>query len=138
MSGGQKAVARCVQGSGEPAILKVIDLDPVHVDALERAHREVDLLQRISHPNVVQVLSPLQEIGDPPHAVAWLEEQLDGSDLRAAFASGQPWDWEQTRAMALDVAHGLSAMHAEKVVHRDLSPGNVMARLDGTFTVIDP
>jgi len=136
--GGQKTVAKCEMAGGQSAILKVIELDPVHVDALERARREVDLLGRIAHPNVVNVLSPLVEIGAPPTAVAWLEDEIDGEDLRAQFGTGAAWSWADTRLMALDVARGLSAMHAEKVVHRDLSPGNVMRRVGGGYTVIDP
>src|SRR4051794_2890313 len=82
--GGQKVVARCKTASGDAAILKLIELDPAHKDTLERAHREVDLLRGIDHPNVVKVLSPLIEIGTPPVAVAWIEEELDGEDLRAS------------------------------------------------------
>lgn len=138
IAGGQKTVATCKAKNGSAVILKVIQLDPAHTDALERARREVDLLGRIEHPNVVRVLSGLVEIGSPASAVAWVEEEIEGQDLRLMLGPGMEWSWADTRAMALDVARGLSALHAQKVVHRDLSPGNVMKRGDGSYVVIDP
>jgi eukaryotic-like serine/threonine-protein kinase len=138
LGGGQKFVAKCVTESGGPAILKIVEIDASNGDALERARREVSLLGRIDHPNVVKVIAPLEELGSPPTAVAWLEEELDGVDLRPALSAGVQWSWHDACSLGLDVGSGLSALHAEKVVHRDLSPANVMQRADGTYTVIDP
>lgn len=137
-TGGQKTVARCRAEDGSPAILKLIEIDSTPSDTLERAHREVELLRTIDHPNVVKALTPLVEVGSPPKAVAWLEEVLVGEDLRTLVGPALVWTWDDTQLMALDVANGLSALHAARVVHRDLSPGNVFRRDDGSYAVIDP
>jgi serine/threonine-protein kinase len=40
--------------------------------------------------------------------------------------------------MGTEIARGIGAMHAEKVVHRDLSANNVRRRTSGEFVVMDP
>ncbi|PSL08149.1 serine/threonine protein kinase [Haloactinopolyspora alba] len=136
VQGGQKQVHVVTHLDGNESVLKLIDLglaaDPA---ALERARREVDLLKSIDHPNVVAVSSDLQLLGDPPVAVFWLEEFLDGTDLRYG---GSGWPWEHLLALGGDVAAGLGALHKKKVIHRDLSPGNVQRLASGKFVVTDP
>lgn len=136
VQGGQKQVHVVTGSDGTESVLKLIDLgmaaDPA---ALERARREVDLLKSIDHPNVVAVRSDLQLFGDPPVAVFWLEEFLDGSDLRYA---GLGWTIDHLVTLGRDVAAGLGALHQQKVVHRDLSPGNVQRLTSGKFVVMDP
>ncbi|MCA9624621.1 MAG: protein kinase, partial [Myxococcales bacterium] len=103
---------------------------------LERARREVEVLEGIDSPYVVRVLSGLIEVGSPLAGVAWLEEMLDGDDLRALV--GTPWSWPEARQLAIDMARGLVAFHEAQVVHRDLSPGNVRRISAGAFKLIDP
>lgn len=136
VQGGQKQVHVVTHPDGSESVLKLIDLglatDPA---ALERARREVDLLKSIDHPNVVAVSSDLQQLGDPPVAVFWLEELLDGADLRYG---GSRWPAEHLLALGRDVAAGLGALHQKKVIHRDLSPGNIQRLASGRFVVMDP
>ena len=136
MPGGQKQIATADSG-GQTVMVKIIELRPPYAAvARERATREVELLRKVAHPNVVRVLSVLTDVGNPPTHVAWLEEQLLGQDLRLLL--GTPWDWPQTKRLAQDVLAALRALHAEDAIHRDLSPGNVRALPDGRFVVMDP
>lgn len=135
--GGQKYVAEAQNAAGD-VVVKLVALEPVGRDqALERARREVGLLASIDHPNVVRVLSDLKELGDsPPNGVAWLEERLEGEDLRRKLSV--PWDGSDVVRLGLHLARGLGAMHDRQAVHRDLSPGNVRCVPDGSFVVMDP
>jgi serine/threonine protein kinase len=133
--GGQKTVL-LAERTGERFVMKVIATGSTLPDALKRATREVELLKSIDHPNVVKVASELVELGETPDGVAWLEEHLEGEDLSEALT--ERWEWDGTKAMALDVARGLSAMHDVKVVHRDLSPNNVRRLTTGRHVVMDP
>jgi serine/threonine protein kinase len=133
--GGQKTVL-LVGRTGDQFVMKVIATGGTLPDALRRAVREVELLKSIDHPNVVKVASDLVELGETPDGVAWLEEYLEGDDLGDVF--GTVWNWDQVKDMALDVARGLGALHAARVVHRDLSENNVRKLTDGSHVVMDP
>jgi serine/threonine-protein kinase len=133
--GGQKVVKVVRQGAHE-LVIKVVSVASSAPGALSRARREVELLQTIDDSHVVRAASDLVELGDPVEGAAWLEELLDGEDLRDLLTS--PWSWAETAGMARDVALGLSQMHAVGVVHRDLSASNVRRRGNGTYVVMDP
>ena len=112
---------------------------PPHQElVLERARREVLLLASLNDRRVVGVRSGLAALGDvrTPHGVAWLEERLDGADLSDLL--GQPWTPRSAVEMISGLAGALALLHNQEVVHRDLSPGNVRLRADGTWTLMDP
>jgi len=46
-------------------------------------------------------------------------------------------DTEEALAFATEIAHALAIIHAAGVVHRDLKPGNIMLRKNGTVALID-
>jgi serine/threonine protein kinase len=143
--GGQKRVFLAAESDGTEVVLKVVSLrrgssQPVdHV--LLRAVREVELLANIDSPNVVSVRSSIVNIGveGSPHAVAWIEEYLDGEDLIDVLPpSVDLWVWDQTADMISGVARGLNELHRRRVVHRDLKPANIRKKSNGTWVVMDP
>ncbi|MFB4318135.1 serine/threonine-protein kinase [Actinomadura sp. 21ATH] len=138
--GGQKAVYSC-RLEGVKAAAKVVLLPdgPDFLHVFERAQREVEILAEIDSPRVVRVLTEAVEVADQagkPMAIAWLEEFLDGADLRSKL--GPLWDPRTVSRMLADIGAGLSEFHALDVVHRDLSPANIRVRDDGSFTLMDP
>lgn len=136
--GGQKIVLEGVL-AGTPAIAKVVLLGdgPMRETTLTRAHREVELLAAVECDRVVRVLTDAIEVGEPPHAVCWVEERLDGEDLATALARA-PWTEDAVWALLADIGQALEACHELEVVHRDLSPGNVRQTSDGRFVLMDP
>lgn len=137
-AGGQKQVYAS-ELEGVPCVVKIVHIPetPYADEVLERARREVELLSTVDSPNVVRVLSEAVEVGDRPEAICWVEERLDGSDLRD-LTTEFPWPPDQVWSLLRGMADGLAACHELDVVHRDLSPGNVRRRADGRFVLMDP
>jgi eukaryotic-like serine/threonine-protein kinase len=93
--------------------------------------QEYEIVQRIRHPSIVQ----LYDLGiSDDHA--WLVmEYFQEGDLRRRMRAGmRPRPALRT---AIKIARALEAMHACGVLHRDLKPGNVMLREDGSPALID-
>ena len=121
--GGMGAVYRAVDGDGVVVALKVLHPhlggDP---QARARLTREVANLQRVRHPGVARVLDA--EI-DSTEAFL-VTELVAGQDLAARVRASGALTPVALADLATDLAAALSAVHAADVLHRDLTPGNVM------------
>jgi serine/threonine protein kinase len=63
-------------------------------------------------------------------------ELVKGEPLGARLSQG-PLSVRETLAIGIQVAEGLSAVHALGIVHRDLRPGNVMVTQEGQVKILD-
>ena len=87
-----------------------------------RLQREFDALQSLDEPHIVRVRD--LEIGDDDAAL--ILDFVPGQSLADRIASGPPFDPADAVAVATDVAAALSAAHAAGIVHRDVTPGNIL------------
>jgi eukaryotic-like serine/threonine-protein kinase len=102
------------------------------------------LVRSIRHPNVVEVY----EVGDENGIVYLAMEWVEGDSLHTLIAEAgrrRPIPPEMAVRIVADAALGLSAAHALKslkgeplgVVHRDVSPHNILIGTDGTVRLVD-
>jgi hypothetical protein len=131
-SGGMGTVYRAVDGDGRTVALKLLHphlgSDP---DARERLSREVANLRRVRHPGIARVLDA--EI-DSSEAFL-VTELVDGVDLARHLAGHGPLLGDDLTAFAERLREALDAVHQAGVLHRDLSPGNVMMTADGPVLI---
>ena len=129
-AGGMGTVYMARQRStGNIVALKVLGK---HACAVRFA-REIDLLSKLEHPNIVGYV----DHGTTPAGVTWLAmEWLDGTSLHELVSSG-PMPAKAAARIVRDVAKGLEAAHAAGVVHRDIKPSNVIVTRDGVVKIVD-
>ena len=101
----------------------------------ERFLEEARNLARFNtHPNIVNVYD-FFEANNTAYIVM---EFLDGQTLSKFLQqSGAPLPWERCLELAQDVCAALSALHAQNILHRDVSPDNIFLCRNGAVKLID-
>lgn len=90
-----------------------------------RLLREAQALAKLSHPNVVTVFE-VGMAGDDPFVAM---ELVEGETLLTWMA--KPRTWRDVLDVFIAVGHGLAAVHALGLVHRDFKPSNVLIDRNG-------
>ena len=110
--------------SGQHVALKLM-LPKVAANETARARfmREVELTRMLRHPNI----AALYEDGFADGAVFFTTEYCEGGSLdKLLRIRGGKLPIDEAVKYALDVLDGLEYAHSRNVVHRDLSPSNIL------------
>ena len=119
---------------GSTLALKVLHRDLFgDREVRERFRRELVLARRVTHPGVCRIHDLHEE-----HGTTFLTlEYVPGDTLAALIHAHGKLDAERTLHVLRELSPPLAAAHAAGVIHRDLKPGNIMVRDDGTVSILD-
>ncbi len=101
-----------------------------------RLRAEAQAAARLSHPHITNVYDYGEATtvdGEPvPYVVM---ELVDGESLAAVLARSRRLPWPAAVRISSEVAAALAAAHARGIVHRDVTPANVMLTSGGAKVV---
>jgi serine/threonine-protein kinase len=134
-SGGMANVYRARDSrDGRFVALKIMhDFRAEDPDYLRRFAQEAKLAIRLEHPHIVQVYEAGEANGQ--HYLAM--ELVEGETLQDRLQKRRRLRPTEVREIAVAVASALDEAHRQRVVHRDVKPGNVLLGLDGSIKVSD-
>jgi serine/threonine protein kinase len=115
-------------------VLKVLRQVPDFSDgvgAFDRFLQEYEMIAELDHPNIVRIFD-LGVSDDHAHIAM---EYLHGGDLKEKIEKGIVE--HEVIAYTKQIASALDRLHSLGILHRDLKPGNIMLRDDGTIALID-
>ncbi len=141
------AATRGIEGAERAVIVKTVRRDHIHDGSfLARFLDEARVQSQLNHPGVAQVLEAATDEGGEPYTVV---EHVEGRSLaevrQRAVQVGHKIEWPEAVAVAIEMAQALAHVHERAgadgtplgIVHRDLSPQNVMVGFSGEVKLID-
>jgi serine/threonine protein kinase len=117
------------RGDDAAVALKLVPTERVGDAA--RFLREAGVLAAIEHPHIVRCLDSGQH-GE----VLWLAMERAAGDLASELKRG-PLASERLLSVGRDAAAGLAALHERGLVHRDITPANLLGMPDGRVVLGD-
>jgi len=116
-----------------PTAVKIIQLHQSTDELLARFDREVRLCSQLMHPNTIEIF----DYGRTPDGLPFYAmELLDGATLQQMVDQYGPFDAARTVHVLRGVAGSLAEAHERGLVHRDVTPANIMlCRKGGLYDV---
>ncbi|MEM1061350.1 MAG: serine/threonine-protein kinase [Planctomycetota bacterium] len=122
------------QKSGEAVAVKVL-LPQVQKDEdiKARFYREIEILERLSHPNIVE----FKGTGRDGDNIYYLMELVEGGTLKDILKKKVRLEWQDAIEVGWQVCSALQHLHNNGVIHRDLKPANLFISDDGKVKLGD-
>jgi hypothetical protein len=102
---------------------------------VELAEREIRTLASLDHPRLPKYIEHFEEDG----ALYLVMEKIEGESLATLRSKRRSLDAAEVQRMLEDIADALRYLHgrAPFIVHRDIKPGNIIRRPDGSYALVD-
>lgn len=136
-----------IEGAERPLVVKTVRRDHIHDGSfLARFLDEARVQSQLNHPGVAQILEASTDENGEPYTVVEYVEGRSLADVRhRAVQVGARVGWPEAVALVIEMGQALAHVHERAgadgaplgIVHRDLSPQNVMVGYAGELKLID-
>lgn len=118
---------------GRVVAVKVLPRAKATPESEAAFRREMRILGRLDHENLVRAF----DAGYDAMVYYLVTELVPGIDLRRHVGRGGPLDERSAASVISQVARGLAFAHEQRLVHRDVKPGNIIVQDDGRVKLLD-
>ena len=122
-------IARDLKHERKVAI-KVLTADPTSETGELRFIREIRVLARLQHPNIL----PLHDSGHVEALLYYVMPYVSGETLRDRIQRERQLPIEDACTIAREVADALAYAHGQGIIHRDIKPENIL--LSATHAIV--
>lgn len=109
------------------------DARPDYERGLARFAKEAETIVALDHPSVVPVRRFIRRNG----TAYLIMDFQDGESLATILARDKRLDEDRLKAIIYPLLDGLQEIHRKGFIHRDIKPGNILVRKDGTPVLLD-
>ena len=131
--GGQGAVFKCThRPTHETVALKIYFTNQVQ----QRTQREVDLMKRIDGDTIVSLVESGEIFIRNAKCIFIATKFIEGNVLSEVIKQGKI-DIPKVAKCGYDIAKAIQLLWAERIIHRDINPQNIMFTDEGSAVLID-
>ena len=116
-----------------PTAVKVLTWSPSEHDPEAWFLEEARSVAKLNHPSVIQIYSVARH---GPHCYIAME-YVEGVSADVMVSRKGAFSAERATEVILQLAAALELAHASGIIHRDVKPGNILIKADGTAKLGD-
>ncbi|EAY03521.1 CAMK family protein kinase [Trichomonas vaginalis G3] len=118
--------------TGRMVAIKTIQKGNMKDEDLVNFRREVDILKKVDHPNIMRLLEYFETDSE-----FCLVTELGRGDLFQIISDTQRLPEEQLKPIAAQLVSALNHLHQKKIIHRDLKPQNILVSDNSSIKLCD-
>ena len=92
----------------------------------DRFQQEIETLQQLQHPGIVQIIG----YGQEQDILYYAMELVKGRTLFQILRESGTFTWREVIRITIDICYALKHAHDRGVIHRDLKPSNLFLTED--------
>ncbi|KAI4147973.1 MAG: hypothetical protein LQ340_005292 [Diploschistes diacapsis] len=127
--------------TGEVLAIKQVEVNPKAAgqdkekikDMVASLDREIDTMQHLEHPNIVQYLGCERK----EFSISIFLEYISGGSVGSCLRKHGKFEERVVSSLTRQVLAGLSYLHGQGILHRDLKADNILLDADGTCKISD-
>jgi len=108
----------------EKIAIKIIDRSNVGKDYEKNLRMEMEILQRVHHPNIIQ----LHEMIEEDNKIYFVMELVTGGELFDRIVEKGSYSEDDAKTLVRKIVNAIEYLHEMNIAHRDLKPENLLVK----------